>query len=145
VTVPDGDGYSGIYGGEITYLKGGIAVKERARRMRELVLEEQPRLIVAIGSYIGESFDDSRLDTLFPAMPISWRGTSQQYVGRLHRLHDSMKIVEVYDYVDSSIPMPARTFENRLRGYKAPGFSIHKPEERQTGYSTGTSGREGLN
>ncbi len=57
-------------------------------------------------------------------MPISWRGTLQQYVGRLHRLHDSKKVVEVYDYVDSSIPMLARMFEKRLRGYKALGYSV---------------------
>ncbi len=69
--------------------------------MQELVLEDQPRIIIATGSYIGEGFDDSRLDTLFLAMPISWHGTLQQYVGRLHRLHDGKRIVEVYDYVDS--------------------------------------------
>ena len=63
------------------------------------------------------------LDTLFLAMPISWRGTLQQYVGRLHRLHDSKRVVEVYDYVDSFIPMLARMFEKRLRGYKALGYS----------------------
>ena len=74
-------------------------------------------MIVATGSYIGEGFDDSRLDTLFLAMPISWRGTLQQYVGRLHRLHDSERVVEVYDYLDSLIPMLARMFEKRLRGY----------------------------
>jgi superfamily II DNA or RNA helicase len=66
---------------------------------------------VATGSYIGEGFDDSRLDTLFLAMPISWRGTLQQYVGRLHRYHDAKKIVEVYDYVDSLVPILARMFE----------------------------------
>ena len=79
---------------------------------------------MATGSYIGEGFDDPRLDTLFLAMPISWRGTLQQYVGRLHRLHDSKKIVEVYDYVDASIPMLARMFDRRLAGYKALGYSI---------------------
>jgi len=51
--------------------------------MQELVLEDKPRVIIATGSCIGEGFDDSRLDTLFLAMPISWRGTLQQYVGRL--------------------------------------------------------------
>jgi superfamily II DNA or RNA helicase len=77
-------------------------------------------------------------------MPISWHGTLQQYVGRLHRLHDGKKIVEVYDYVDSSIPMLARMFEKRLRGYKALGYSIHDPEDRSTEYTTGISGTEGL-
>jgi hypothetical protein len=72
---------------------------------------------------IGEGFDDSRLDTLFLAMPISWRGTLQQYVGRLHRIHDGKKVVEAYDYVDSSIPMLAPGYsrnacgDTRLWGY----------------------------
>lgn len=85
-------------------------------------------MIVATGSYIGEGFDDSRLDTLFLAMPITWRGTLQQYVGRLHRLHDNKRVVEVFDYVDSSIPMLSRMFEKRLRGYKAPGYFIQPAE-----------------
>ena len=62
-------------------------------------------------------------------MPISWRGTLQQYVGRLHRLHESKRVVEVYDYVDSFIPMLARMFEKRLRGYKALGYSINPEAE----------------
>jgi superfamily II DNA or RNA helicase len=117
------------YCDRVFLLKGGIAGKERARLMQELVLEDQPRIIIATGSYIGEGFDDSRLDTLFLAMPISWHGTLQQYVGRLHRLHDGKKVVEVYDYVDSAIPMLARMFEKRLRGYKALGYSIPELEQ----------------
>jgi superfamily II DNA or RNA helicase len=109
---------------KVLMLKGGMAVKERARLMQELTIEDAPRIVVATGSYIGEGFDDPRLDTLFLAMPISWRGTLQQYVGRLHRLLDSKKVVEVYDYVDSSIPMLARMFEKRLRGYRALGYTI---------------------
>jgi superfamily II DNA or RNA helicase len=132
------------YCDRVYLLKGGIAGKERARLMQELVLEEQPRVIVATGSYIGEGFDDPRLDTLFLAMPISWHVTLQQYVGRLHRLHDSKKIVEVYDYVDASIPMLARMFEKCLRGYKALGYSIHEPERRSAADSTGASDIDGL-
>ena len=75
-------------------------------------------MILATGSYIGEGFDDPRLDTLFLTMPISWRGTLQQYVGRLHRIHDGKKVVRVYDYVDSAVPMLARMFERRLNGYR---------------------------
>jgi superfamily II DNA or RNA helicase len=106
-------------------LKGGMGAKQRAHLAADFAAtENSSRVIVATGSYIGEGFDDSRLDTLFLAMPISWRGTLQQYVGRLHRLHDSKKVVEVYDYVDSLIPMLARMFEKRLRGYKALGYSV---------------------
>jgi superfamily II DNA or RNA helicase len=127
------------YCDRVFLLKGSITAKARARLMQELVLEDQPRIIIATGSYIGEGFDDSRLDTLFLAMPISWHGTLQQYVGRLHRLHDGKKIVEVYDYVDSSIPMLARMFEKRLRGYKALGYSIHEQEQRPTTSASGIS------
>jgi superfamily II DNA or RNA helicase len=81
-------------------------------------------VILATGSYVGEGFDDPRLDTLFLAMPISWRGTLQQYVGRLHRVHDGKRLVQVYDYVDAGVPMLARMYERRLRGYRALGYTL---------------------
>jgi superfamily II DNA or RNA helicase len=84
----------------------------------------EPRVILATGSYIGEGFDDARLDTLFLAMPISWKGTLQQYVGRLHRLHDAKSVVRVYDYVDSNVPMLARMYARRQRGYGLIGYTI---------------------
>jgi superfamily II DNA or RNA helicase len=88
------------------------------------VPEHEPRVILATGSYIGEGFDDARLDTLFLAMPISWRGTLQQYVGRLHRLHDNKRLVQVCDYVDDRVPMLERMYERRLKGYGAIGYTI---------------------
>jgi len=87
------------------------------------------RAILATGSYIGEGFDDARLDTLFLAMPISWRGTLQQYVGRLHRLHYGKQVVQVYDYVDANVPMLARMFEKRLKGYQLLGYSLAPIEQ----------------
>jgi superfamily II DNA or RNA helicase len=72
----------------------------------------------------GRGFDDARLDTLFLAMPISWKGTLQQYVGRLHRLHDGKRIVQVYDYADIREPMLARMYERRLKGYAAIGYEL---------------------
>jgi superfamily II DNA or RNA helicase len=94
------------------------------------VAEGAPRVILATGSYIGEGFDDARLDTLFLAMPISWKGTLQQYVGRLHRLHDAKRVVRVYDYVDSNVPMLARLYARRLKGYSAIGYRISNiPDE----------------
>ena len=107
-------------------LKGGMGRKQRLAMAEALaaVPEGEQRVILATGSYIGEGFDDARLDTLFLAMPISWRGTLAQYVGRLHRLHDNKRVVQVYDYVDSYVPMLARMYERRLKGYAALGYTI---------------------
>src|SRR5947208_16699773 len=76
---------------------------------------------------IGEGFDDARLDTLFVTLPISWRGTVAQYVGRLHRLYDGKREVRVYDYADLGVPMLARMFDRRCRGYDAIGYTINLP------------------
>ena len=107
-------------------LKGGMGKKQRRETAAALasVPEDESRVILATGSYIGEGFDDARLDTLFLAMPISWKGTLQQYVGRLHRLHDNKRIVQVYDYVDHCVPMLARMYERRLKGYSTIGYVI---------------------
>jgi superfamily II DNA or RNA helicase len=96
-------------------LRGGMGKKQR-RTIAEAIAavpESEPRVILATGSYIGEGFDDARLDTLFLAMPISWKGTLQQYVGRLHAKH----VVRVDDYVDSQVLMLARMYARRLNGY----------------------------
>jgi superfamily II DNA or RNA helicase len=113
-------------GDSVFVLKGGMGKKQR-RAIAEAIAavpEDAPRVILATGSYIGEGFDDARLDTLFLAMPISWKGTLQQYVGRLHRLHDAKRVVRVYDYVDSNVLMLARMYARRLKGYSAIGYRI---------------------
>src|SRR5213078_5361947 len=107
-------------------LKGGMGKKQR-RTIAEAIAavpESESRVILATGSYIGEGFDDARLDTLFLAMPISWKGTLQQYVGRLHRLHDNKRFVQVYDYVDNYVPMLARMYERRLQGFGLIGYTV---------------------
>ena len=107
-------------------LRGGMGKKQR-RTIAEAIAavpESEPRVILATGSYIGEGFDDARLDTLFLATPISWKGTLQQYVGRLHRLHDAKHVVRVYDYVDSQVLMLARMYARRQKGYGAIGYKI---------------------
>jgi superfamily II DNA or RNA helicase len=112
-------------------LKGGMSKKQRqstADALAAVPLGDQ-RVILATGSYIGEGFDDARLDTLFLAMPISWKGTLQQYVGRLHRLHDNKHVVQVYDYVDSYVPMLARMYERRLKGYAVIGYTVQPRED----------------
>jgi superfamily II DNA or RNA helicase len=86
-------------------------------------LVSAPRLVLATGRYIGEGFDDARLDTLFLTMPVSWKGTLVQYTGRLHRLHPGKTEVRIYDYVDREVPLFVRMFAKRLRGYRAIGYT----------------------
>lgn len=107
-------------------LKGGMGTKQRKQIVESLsvVAPQEPRLILATGSYLGEGFDDARLDTLFLTMPISWRGTLQQYVGRLHRLHENKKEVLVFDYADLLVPMLARMYKKRLAGYSSLGYTV---------------------
>ena len=78
---------------------------------------------LATGRYVGEGFDDARLDTLFLAMPVSWKETLIQYAGRLHRLHARKTEVRIYDYVDHEVPMLLRMFERRLTTYRAIGYA----------------------
>jgi superfamily II DNA or RNA helicase len=110
----------------VLILKGGMGKKQRQAIADKLASfpDGVPRVLLATGNYIGEGFDDSRLDTLFLTMPISWRGTLQQYVGRLHRIHHGKKVVRVFDYVDAQIPMLGRTYEKRLKGYRAIGYEM---------------------
>jgi superfamily II DNA or RNA helicase len=108
----------------IIVMRGGMVAKEDrtvAARLSRLA-GAGDRVIVATGRYIGEGFDDARLDTLFLTMPVSWKGTLIQYAGRLHRLHPAKRQVPIYDYVDIHVPMLARMFEKRLRGYRSLGY-----------------------
>ena len=110
----------------VVILRGGMSKKQRlevAQRFDD-INDNEERVIVASGRYIGEGFDDARLDTLFLALPISWQGTLQQYAGRLHRDYDDKKEVTIYDYIDSNNPMLMRMYQKRLKGYKAIGYSI---------------------
>lgn len=110
----------------LVVLKGGLTPKSRREVMERLsaIPEDEERLIIATGRYIGEGFDDARLDTLFLAMPFSWKGTLVQYAGRLHRMHPGKQEVRIYDYVDRSVPMLARMFEKRLKGFRAIGYAM---------------------
>ncbi len=110
----------------IIILKGGMRIKKRNIIMENLasIPDGETRLLLASGKYAGEGFDDARLDTLFLAMPVSWKGTLVQYAGRIHRLHEGKKNVRIYDYVDSNVPMLMNMFKKRLRGYRALGYEI---------------------
>ena len=110
----------------IIVLSGGMGRKQRNLLMDQLknIPEDKERLIIATGRYLGEGFDDARLDTLFLALPIAWRGTVAQYAGRLHRNYDRKIEVIVYDYVDDQVPVLAGMFGKRKKGYKAIGYEV---------------------
>jgi len=110
----------------VLVMKGGMGKKQREvllERIQELG-DEQERVILATGRYLGEGFDDARLDTLFLTLPVSWKGVLAQYAGRLHRLYDSKKEVIIYDYLDVNVPVATRMYERRMGGYKAIGYEI---------------------
>jgi very-short-patch-repair endonuclease len=110
--------------------------KEREQIAAQLaeIPREADRVLVATGRYIGEGFDDARLDTLFLTLPISWRGTIAQYAGRLHRLCDGKREVRVYDYADLNVSMLARMFDRPCRGYEAVGYTIVLPASAVPGW-----------
>jgi superfamily II DNA or RNA helicase len=108
----------------LVVLKGGATAKTRRDVMAQLaaIPADEERLLLATGRYIGEGFDDARLDTLFLAMPVSWKGTLVQYTGRLHRMSPGKTEVRIYDYLDREVALLARMFEKRMRGYRAIGY-----------------------
>ena len=117
---------------ESIILRGGMGSKQRAAALKEL--EDNAKVVLATGRYVGEGFDCARLDTLFVTMPVSWRGTVAQYVGRLHRLQDGKQVVRVYDYADLNVRMLERMFNKRCAGYEAVGYSILLPASALPGW-----------
>jgi superfamily II DNA or RNA helicase len=105
----------------LVVLHGGMGVRAR-RRADELLANGDPRVVLATGRYIGEGFDDPRLDTLVLAMPIAWKGTMTQYAGRLHRHHDAKHEIRILDYVDHEIPVLRRMYAKRQRAYTNLGY-----------------------
>jgi len=109
---------------DVLTLMGGMGTKT-TREVFERITDipaDKNLIFVATGSFIGEGFDEPRLDTLFLAMPISWKGTLQQYAGRLHRLFKNKKEVRIYDYVDIYVKMLERMYQKRLTGYASMGY-----------------------
>jgi superfamily II DNA or RNA helicase len=106
-------------------LHGGMGAKKLRMVMDQLaaIPDDEERLILATGRYIGEGFDDARLDTLFLALPFSWKGMLVQYAGRLHRQRPGKEEVRVHDYTDNSVPMLAKMHDRRMRGFRAMGYT----------------------
>lgn len=110
----------------VIILTGAMTKKEKNLEMEKLksIPKDESIVIVATGKFVGEGFDEPRLDTLFLAMPISWKGTLQQYAGRLHRLYDDKNEVQIYDYVDIYVGVLERMYQRRLNGYDSIGYYV---------------------
>ena len=123
----------------LVVLRGGMGRREAAEARARLVAipDDEPRILLATGAYLGEGFDDARLDTLLLAMPISWKGRVTQYVGRLHRLHEGKTEVRVYDYLDGAVALFNRMFDRRCHGYEALGYTIELPPGGVAGWPVG--------
>ena len=105
-------------------MTGGLGQK-KSRELFQAVAEipeYESFVLIATGRYVGEGFDMPRLDTLFLVMPISWTGTVQQYAGRLHRLFEGKREVQIYDYVDAHVAMLEKMYQKRLKSYAAIGY-----------------------
>ena len=111
-------------------LHGDMRPRARRAAVEQLTTTsaDTARVVLATGRYIGEGFDDSRLDTLLLAMPIAWKGTVVQYAGRLHRPHPGKHDALVYDYVDTELPVLRRMFAKRLKTYHALGYTLAEIE-----------------
>jgi superfamily II DNA or RNA helicase/very-short-patch-repair endonuclease len=125
----------------VVVLRGGMGKREidRTRARLAAIPDHEERLLLATGRCVGEGFDDARLDTLFLTLPVSWQGTIAQYVGRLHRLHDGKREVRVHDYADLDVPMLARMFDRRCKGYEAVGYTIRLPASAVPGWPASVS------
>ena len=52
----------------VIVFKGGMGQKQRLKLYEKLasIQDDEERLLIATGRYLGEGFDDARLDTLRP-------------------------------------------------------------------------------
>jgi len=107
-------------------LRGRLSARQRSVTLAALeqLPPEAPRIVLATGRLVGEGFNHPPLDTLLLAMPVSWKGTLQQYAGRLHRQQSGKTSVSIIDWLDLGHPVPQRMWERRLRGYRAMGHEL---------------------
>ncbi|CAN7764630.1 DEAD/DEAH box helicase family protein [Cupriavidus necator] len=123
------DAIQAALGGQISplfVLHGRLSKAKRAALIAALdaLPADAPRVLLAIGKLVGEGFDHPPLDTLVLAMPVSWRGTLQQYAGRLHREHAEKTDVRIIDFVDTGHPALLRMWDKRQHGYRAMGYRM---------------------
>jgi very-short-patch-repair endonuclease len=119
----------------VVSVRGGMSKSDLKSELNRLEARRDS-VLIATGKFIGEGFDHACLDTLILAMPISWKGTIAQYVGRLHRRSEGKDRVEVLDIADLNVPMLGRMFDRRCRAYEKLGYKILMPASALPGWPT---------
>ena len=114
------------YADYVFLMTGNNSKKEHRKILEQMrqVNNDESMILVATGSLVGEGFDFPRLDTLFMATPVSFRGVVEQYAGRLNRDYVGKENVIIYDYVDNHIPMFDNMYVKRLKAYKQIGYEL---------------------
>ena len=99
-------------------MTGNNSKKEHKKILEQMqqVDKAETLILIATGSLVGEGFNFPRLDTLFMATPVSFRGVVEQYAGKEN--------VIIYDYVDNHIPMFDNMYAKRLKAYKQIGYEL---------------------
>ena len=114
------------YADHVFLMTGNNSKKEHKKILEQMhqVDKAESLILIATGSLVGEGFDFPRLDTLFMATPVSFRGVVEQYAGRLNRDYAGKENVIIYDYVDNHIPMFNNMYMKRLKAYKQIGYEL---------------------
>ena len=114
------------YADHVFLMTGNNSKKEHRKILEQMhqVDKNEALILIATGSLVGEGFDFPRLDTLFMATPVSFRGVVEQYAGRLNRDYAGKENVIIYDYVDNHIPMFNNMYMKRLKAYKQIGYEF---------------------
>ncbi len=114
------------YADHVFLMTGNNSKKEHRKILEQMhqVDKNESLILIATGSLVGEGFDFPRLDTLFMATPVSFRGVVEQYAGRLNRDYAGKENVIIYDYVDNHIPMFNNMYMKRLKAYKQIGYEF---------------------
>ncbi len=111
---------------KVIELSGNLSAKDRKKALADIheLKDDESVVLIATGKLVGEGFDLPRLDTLFMAMPVAWKGKVAQYAGRLHREYKGKEEVLIYDYVDIHISLLDKMYQKRLTAYRSVGYKV---------------------
>lgn len=115
-------------------LTGSLKLSEKKQILKEIKETVEPFAIFSTGQYIGEGFDEPRLDTLFLVTPFKWDGLQKQYLGRIERTFINKTSIEVIDFCDTKCQMFLNMFSIRTRGYNKEGYIFNDGNNKERNF-----------